>query len=160
MKLARAYFWIGAVGIALIAAGCRKQPIEIMPSTEEQVIQEETNKFLDEQGIKLAEGAQRAYLSGQLGSRGVATKEFTEKTVNYAIVASLPEMGAKTYQGFISDGDSYKSLGVLREDKGGYVVEKTLQAEGLENYTRVIVSQGAGNSSPSAEVFLTGQFTQ
>lgn len=150
----------GIMLVGVLASGCRRQPADEVQITPEQVNQEETNKFLTEQGITLPEGAQRAYLSGEAGNRGVVTKETANKTFVYTIVASLPELKAGVYQGFISDGTDYKSLGWLREDKGGFVGEKTLQSEGLESFNQVIVSRGAGTASPSAEVVLTGQFTQ
>lgn len=160
MKTPKVLFLGTVLGLTVLAAGCRKQPEESAQPTPEQVAQEETNKFLTDQGIKLPEGAQRAYLSGQIGSRGVVTKEMesSNKMVTYTIVASLPDIKTGVYQGFISDGTAYKSLGYLRQDKGGYVGEKTLSASGLESFNQVVVSQGSNTASPSAEVMLTGQF--
>lgn len=154
----RGLFLIGVLTVGVLAAGCRRQPSEEALTTPEQQAVQETNRFLEDQGITLPEGAERAYLIGEAGDRGVATREIAETKQTYTIVADLAAPASGAYFGWVknAEGESQK-LGMMIAQKGGYVVEKTT-SEDWSAYNQVIVSQDAGTATEPGTTVVSGSF--
>ena len=152
---------VSVVLLSVSLVGCRRQATVETPSASDQQTQDETNRFLTQQGVTLPAGAQRAYLSGGESNRGVATREATAKGYDYAIVTSLPQIKTGFYQAFIKDGNgAYISLGKLTSGKGGYIGEASLNQTDLANYNIVEVSQETTKVTAPTNVVMAGTFGQ
>lgn len=145
---------VAAAAIMLSACG-PKQPV-IEDSDLDLSLNEQTNKFLEENNIELPEGAARANLKGTDGT-GVATKEAAATGTTITILADLPELQVGSYYGWAGSGDQIQLLGRLSARKGGYVVEKTMSGD-FEEEVKVQVSRETETAATPTTVVLEGEF--
>ena len=165
----RVWWIIGLVIIALLAwwyfrgrAGT-PQPGEI-PS-EEQVQEdqaaERANEFLEERGVTLPSEVERVNLRDVAGgtATGVATRDQINGSTEYTVLAALPELSGGQYEAWLTrvDGSDPVSLGELRAEKGGFIVEKTTTEDWSER-TRVMVTSEAQQDMTPETVVLEGSY--
>jgi hypothetical protein len=106
------------------------------PSIEQQI----TQKFGN---IKIPENADKADLTNVVpGGIGMGEAARTYEKGKYAltVLADLPEPKAGYfYQGWLSDGKTFLSLGKLRVAKGGYLVDFSATKD-YTSYKKVVVT--------------------
>jgi len=139
-------------------AGCRggNEP-ETGEVNGEAAVDTQVDQFLSERGITLGEGVERASLSGEEGS-GVATREVSEGTTSYTVIADLPTPASGAYMAWLkNEAGEVVSLGALRYEKGGFMLERS-SSEDRSQYNLVVVSQEKGAATEPTTLMLEGSF--
>lgn len=135
-----------------------KEEIEVQ--TPEERLEEQVNRFLDDSGISLPEGAERANLSDVSGgdASGVVSKEESGSLTELTVIADLPELTGGSYVAWlVSDEGVFMRLGALRAAKGGFLVDFSSTSD-LTGYDTVVVSRETSiTTQPSSEI-LRGSF--
>ena len=161
---------IGFVVLIILLGGVyllRRSPEK--PGTEaiDETPVEEVEKQLEEKfNFDVPEDVEKASLKDLTGegSSGLGTRDVTEDGVEVSIIADLPSPdGGEQYQGWMSRGAEGEenfdrvSLGVLREAKGGWMLEIKLEGE-YGDYNRLQVSRETRVDDTPEKLILDGEF--
>lgn len=124
-------------------------------------LQSMVDDFLQERGVELPIGADRANLGDSTGGRatGVATREVMDSGYLFTVLAALPDLESGWYEAWVSEVNesNVASLGVLRQAKGGYMLEVETDS-GLSDRERVIVTQEEIDDGVPELVVLEGSY--
>jgi hypothetical protein len=138
------------------------QPEQAIELNEEQQLEERVNRFLEETGRVLPEGAERANLTDEVGEgagTGVATRVADERGTTITILAGLPDPRGGFYQAFLVLGDNeYRSIGRLEAGKGGYMIERRLSNVPEEANEIVVSHEQSLTERPRGDIVLRGTF--
>lgn len=128
------------------------------PLTQEQVTEQKTNQFLQDAGISIPAGTDRANLAdvNNVGATGVATRKVTNGTTEVSVIAGIADE-SKMYVAWLkNDSNQYKRLGTLRVAKGGLTLDYS--GKNLDGYGKVIVSEEVKVGSAPTKLILEGGF--
>ena len=151
---------LGAVVIGLIwwrQQGLVNQDEDIL--AEQLALEQQVNEFLEERGIELPEGSDRANLrsvAGELGT-GVATRVEGGEQTEFTVVAALQELEAGWYEAWLRADGEVLSMGRMRSAKGGFVVDYSTGVD-ASSYSNVVVSRQDSSTSEPMEIVLEGEF--
>lgn len=163
--------WISIAAVVLIIAGLGyflfrqgQQPEEDSSALEEQVAEERAEEVLSEMNIELPENVERATLRdvAGVGAAGVATRdevvEGEDENREYSLLVSLPDLAENEfYEGYlVGEGDPV-FLGKLRQAKGGWMLDYTLEKE-IEGEPVVKVTRETVDDQQPEETVLEGNF--
>jgi hypothetical protein len=155
--------WWRYVAVAVVVVGLAwwrnqapKAPVE--EKSLAQVTEERTNQFLEDAGIIIPEGSERANLEDvtATGATGIATRREVNGRTEVTVIAGVPNEN-NTYVGWLTNASGeYTRMGTLRVSKGGLTLEYS--GNDLDELNQVVVSEemNVGNS-PTKEV-LRGTF--
>jgi hypothetical protein len=155
---------MGAIILAVMAGGFlllrnNQTPtieVEPTPSTLETLEDQIENNFK----VDVPDNAEKAELKDLNGGdgSGLATRLFENNRFSATLLVDLPEPAVGGfYQGWLSDGETFKSLGRLRVAKGGYMVDFS-GAQNLDEFSEVIVSEEKASVSTPTNIVLEGSF--
>lgn len=144
------------ISAALIIKNGKKSPVSNTPLPTPS-FQSNVNNF---PGIKIPANADRIDLKSVNGSMGMgeAFRTYTNGKFSLTIVANLPAYAkGHFYQGFVSDGKSFVSLGGLGVSKGGYIVNFN-SAKDYSSFNKVIVTSETSLGGNPGTHILEGSF--
>lgn len=130
--------------------------VETLPK---QMISE--NAAVDEQGqtllknFKMTEQNTVQLKSVNQGDQTYGVVRWSDDRESLTIVASLPALTKGSYQAWISDGQKTTNLGMLRVEKGGYLLDYKGTGALPQTFT-VTVSQESKNDDVIEEKILEG----
>jgi hypothetical protein len=135
------------------------------PSEEEQQLQEQmeleqqVDEFLQERGIELPEGSDRANLRDVTGgaAAGVVIRQVGDMEAEYTVIGALPAPESGWYEAWLVSDNRILDMGRMREGKGGYVVDFST-TEDVSGLDQVQVSQEIRVTEQPTEILLEGSF--
>jgi hypothetical protein len=90
--------------------------------------------------------------------RGIAARKFEKGTFTITVLVDLPDLSSNEfYEGWISSGDKFISIGKLRIAKGGFLVDFTSNID-YSSYNKVIVTKEKVNDNKPESLILEGSF--
>lgn len=151
--------------VALVVVGLlwwrnRQQPEAPVAPMSEQEATERANKFLQEAGIEVPEGTERANLMDLVneGLTGVVTRKVEGGKTEISVIAGLPET-TKLYVAWLAnDQGDWRRLGRLVDEKGGMKLD--YQGEGIGGFDEVVVSEETGVGVKPTKPVLRGYFNR
>ena len=114
---------------------------------------------MEESGATISAEGERANLADETGgaSTGVATREGEGEMTTYMVLASLPDPENGNYYAWIDNGDeTYTLVGMMSPAKGGYLIEK--QVEAASEGQQAVVSLESQVGEAPTNVVLRGSF--
>ena len=142
-------------------AGCRRgEEQEEEPASEEVQLEQNVNKFLEENEVTISTEGARANLADVSGgdAAGVATKEQEENSADFTVLAALPDLDGGSYQAWVAVGEGeYTNLGSMRAAKGGYLIERSMDGDFSEANVVEVSKETLVGSQPTS-VILKGEF--
>ena len=163
MQNNRQFLVIGAiilVIVGLIWLRGRNAGLQIEVPDEDTQLEEQVNRFLEDRGITLPEGADRANLRDRTdsGYTGISTRQIQDNSTTYTIIASLDDLDMGWYEAWIvNNDDDFISLGRLRTSKGGFLLDYSTSID-TEGYNKVQISQESSVASRPSDIILEGEF--
>lgn len=156
--------WLSLLLVVLLVgslAGCRRGGEEAdLELPDETQVEEQVNRFLEENQVTLPEGAERANLSSpeDSGETGVVTRQEQEVGEEVTVLAALPDLEQGSYYAWMVTGeDSYELIGALNPAKGGYLIERVMSGE-VQSTGEVVVSRETSVGDAPTNVVLRGSF--
>lgn len=130
-------------------------------TSEELVLNDQVNQFLDQAGFEIPDDVERANLADVSGGNatGVATRKTDNGTSQFTVLAALPDLDSGWYQAWLnnSDGSAPVSLGKLRVAKGGYLVETTTNQDWSDKSQVTVTLEQTMDDQPESTI-LKGSF--
>lgn len=152
---------LGAVVVGLI--WWRQQGTELQNEDElaEQLeLQEQVDEFIEERGIELPEGSERANLRAEEGvtGTGVATRVAEGEGVDeFTVAVDLPEPESGWYVAWLVNDEETVKLGRLTMTKSGFVGDFSVDEE-VSGLNQVRISQETGEVEEPSNTVLEGSF--
>jgi hypothetical protein len=135
-----------------------REELEV-PTPEEQ-LEQQVNQFLEDSGIRLPEGSERANLSDQTGgsATGVASRQVGTTRTDITVIADLPDLTGGSYVAWLTDEDGdFERMGALRPAKGGYLIDFST-SQNIEGMDEVVISRETSITNQPSELILQGSF--
>lgn len=157
--------WIAIAGVILLVVGFLwwrgRTAAPESPITDEDIeLEERVNRFLEDRGITLPEGVERVNLRDETGEgyAGVATRSLEVNGSQLTLIADLPDLDEGWYEAWLrGEDEDYRSLGRLRESKGGYIIDQ-LSTLDADEYRWIVISRETASVSEPTDVVLRGEF--
>lgn len=151
---------IGGLGYFLFRQGGQEEEVSV--ESAEVVAEEKAQELIESMNFQIPEEAEKVTLRdiAGLGGAGIVTKVEEDGSVEYSVLAALPDpIGGEYYEAYlVGEGDDNEVyMGKLSQAKGGWMLEFDSTSD-LGEFNKVKVTKETVDDKTSEDAVLEGEF--